>query len=157
MRYLPLTPEDRQAMLAKIGAQSVDDLFVDVPEEARLTGPIEGQPGCCGRRTSSARCSRCLLGTQPTFTQVPPMGSPSLMMTADLPRSFAFVAAANPAAPPPMITRSYSGMGSSVDRYDGQTLDPGFTPRSRSSREILRAVGGDHEYPGGKPADRAQS
>ena len=44
MRYLPLTPEDRQSMLAKIGAQSVDDLFVDVPEEARLTGPIQGLP-----------------------------------------------------------------------------------------------------------------
>ena len=44
MRYLPLTPEDRQAMLAKIGANSIDDLFVDVPAEARLSGPIEGLP-----------------------------------------------------------------------------------------------------------------
>ncbi|MCG2842795.1 aminomethyl-transferring glycine dehydrogenase subunit GcvPA [Sandaracinobacter sp. RS1-74] len=40
MRYLPLTPEDRQAMLAKIGVDSIDDLFVDVPAEARLPGPI---------------------------------------------------------------------------------------------------------------------
>ena len=31
MRYLPLTPDDRTAMLAAIGAKSVDDLFVDVP------------------------------------------------------------------------------------------------------------------------------
>jgi glycine dehydrogenase subunit 1 len=44
MRYLPLTPEDRTAMLARIGAGSIDDLFVDVPLEARLPGPIEGLP-----------------------------------------------------------------------------------------------------------------
>jgi glycine dehydrogenase subunit 1 len=35
MRYLPLTPDDRRAMLAKIGASSIDDLFRDVPESAR--------------------------------------------------------------------------------------------------------------------------
>jgi glycine dehydrogenase subunit 1 len=44
MRYLPLTQTDRQAMLGVIGAKSVDDLFVDVPEEARLSGPIAGLP-----------------------------------------------------------------------------------------------------------------
>jgi glycine dehydrogenase subunit 1 len=44
MRYLPLTDGDRQAMLATIGAASIDDLFVDVPEEARLSGPIAGLP-----------------------------------------------------------------------------------------------------------------
>jgi glycine dehydrogenase subunit 1 len=31
-------------MLATIGAKSIDDLFVDVPEEARLSGPIPGLP-----------------------------------------------------------------------------------------------------------------
>lgn len=31
MRYLPLTTSDREAMLAKIGASSIDDLFCDVP------------------------------------------------------------------------------------------------------------------------------
>jgi glycine dehydrogenase subunit 1 len=45
MRYLPLTPADRQAMLATIGAASIDDLFIDVPAEARLSGPIAGLPG----------------------------------------------------------------------------------------------------------------
>ena len=35
MRYLPLTPTDRRAMLAKIGAVSVDELFRDVPQSAR--------------------------------------------------------------------------------------------------------------------------
>lgn len=41
MRYLPLTPDDRTAMLAAIGAKSIDDLFVDVPEAARLDGPVD--------------------------------------------------------------------------------------------------------------------
>ncbi|MEZ5680483.1 MAG: aminomethyl-transferring glycine dehydrogenase subunit GcvPA [Erythrobacter sp.] len=44
MRYLPLTQDDRSAMLARIGASKIDDLFVDVPEEARLSGPIAGLP-----------------------------------------------------------------------------------------------------------------
>ncbi len=44
MRYLPLTPPDRDAMLATIGVKSIDDLFVDVPAEARLDGPIAGLP-----------------------------------------------------------------------------------------------------------------
>ncbi|MGV3481409.1 MAG: aminomethyl-transferring glycine dehydrogenase subunit GcvPA, partial [Sphingobium sp.] len=44
MRYLPLTNEDRSAMLARIGAASIDDLFVDVPESARLSGPVAGLP-----------------------------------------------------------------------------------------------------------------
>jgi len=42
MRYLPLTPDDRGAMLAAVGASSIDDLFSDVPEAARLDGPIAG-------------------------------------------------------------------------------------------------------------------
>jgi glycine dehydrogenase subunit 1 len=41
MRYLPLTPEDRQAMLGVIGAKSVDDLFRDVPETVRLKTPLD--------------------------------------------------------------------------------------------------------------------
>ena len=44
MRYLPLTNDDRAAMLATIDASSIDDLFVDVPAEARLGGPIAGLP-----------------------------------------------------------------------------------------------------------------
>lgn len=44
MRYLPLTSDDRAAMLATIGASSIDELFVDVPAEARLDGPIAGLP-----------------------------------------------------------------------------------------------------------------
>jgi len=44
MRYLPLTQPDRDAMLSVIGASSIDDLFVDVPQAARLSGPIAGLP-----------------------------------------------------------------------------------------------------------------
>jgi glycine dehydrogenase subunit 1 len=44
MRYLPLSDADRSAMLEVIGAASVDELFRDVPEEARLKGPIHGLP-----------------------------------------------------------------------------------------------------------------
>ena len=44
MRYLPLTQADRSAMLDRIGVSAIDDLFVDVPEEARLSGPIGGLP-----------------------------------------------------------------------------------------------------------------
>jgi glycine dehydrogenase subunit 1 len=44
MRYLPLTPSDRQAMLGVIGAATIDDLFADVPDVARLDGPIHGLP-----------------------------------------------------------------------------------------------------------------
>ncbi len=44
MRYLPLRDSDRREMLNAVGAQSIDDLFVDVPEAARLGGLIEGLP-----------------------------------------------------------------------------------------------------------------
>ncbi|HEX8485555.1 aminomethyl-transferring glycine dehydrogenase subunit GcvPA [Sphingomonas sp.] len=44
MRYLPLTQPDRDAMLRVVGADSIDALFVDVPAEARLDGPIRGLP-----------------------------------------------------------------------------------------------------------------
>jgi glycine dehydrogenase subunit 1 len=44
MRYLPLAEADRRDMLAAVGASSVEDLFTDVPEAARLSGKIEGLP-----------------------------------------------------------------------------------------------------------------
>ncbi|MXO56171.1 aminomethyl-transferring glycine dehydrogenase subunit GcvPA [Pontixanthobacter gangjinensis] len=44
MRYLPLTDSDRSAMLDVIGAPNVDALFSDVPEIARLDGPIRDLP-----------------------------------------------------------------------------------------------------------------
>ncbi len=44
MRYLPLNDTDRGDMLERVGASTIDDLFVDVPEAARLDGPIRGLP-----------------------------------------------------------------------------------------------------------------
>jgi glycine dehydrogenase subunit 1 len=41
VRYLPLTPQDRAEMLAVVGAPSIDALFTDVPESARLPGPVD--------------------------------------------------------------------------------------------------------------------
>ena len=38
--YLPHTPEDVQAMLARIGRPSLDTLFEDIPEEVRLRRPL---------------------------------------------------------------------------------------------------------------------
>ena len=44
MRYLPLSDSDRSQMLQAVGAKTIDDLFVDVPEAARLPRLIEGLP-----------------------------------------------------------------------------------------------------------------
>jgi len=41
MRYLPLTDADRRAMLSRIGAPSIDALYRDVPEFARLARPVD--------------------------------------------------------------------------------------------------------------------
>ena len=55
MRYLPLSDADRSAMLEKIGAASIDDLFGDVPEEARLDGPDPRPADACQRNGGRAR------------------------------------------------------------------------------------------------------
>jgi glycine cleavage system P protein (glycine dehydrogenase) subunit 1 len=41
MRYLPLTAIDRAAMLRVIGVDSIEALFADVPEAARLDRPVD--------------------------------------------------------------------------------------------------------------------
>ena len=46
MRYLPLTPDDRRAMLAKIGAPDIDALFQDVPREAVVPLSEIGRASC---------------------------------------------------------------------------------------------------------------
>jgi glycine dehydrogenase subunit 1 len=37
MRYLPLTPQDRSEMLARVGVAGIDELFADIPADKRLT------------------------------------------------------------------------------------------------------------------------
>ncbi len=41
MRYLPLTPDDRAAMLAKVGVADIDALFAAIPADKRLAGPLD--------------------------------------------------------------------------------------------------------------------
>ncbi|WP_150526187.1 aminomethyl-transferring glycine dehydrogenase subunit GcvPA [Roseibium sediminis] len=41
MRYLPLTDTDRADMLAKVGVDTIDELFADIPEKARLKGLVD--------------------------------------------------------------------------------------------------------------------
>jgi glycine dehydrogenase subunit 1 len=40
MRYLPKSAADRQAMLAALGARTIDDLFATIPAEYRLAGDL---------------------------------------------------------------------------------------------------------------------
>lgn len=41
MRYLPLSPADRKAMLACIGVAGIDDLFADIPAAQRLVDLVD--------------------------------------------------------------------------------------------------------------------
>jgi glycine dehydrogenase subunit 1 len=72
MRYLPLTQPDREAMLAAIGSPSVDALFADVPEAARLDGPVPGLPNHASelaveRHLSALAAKNLAAGTAPFF------------------------------------------------------------------------------------------
>lgn len=58
MRYLPLTDTDRSAMLSVIGAGSIDELFADVPEHARLTAPIADLPNHASEMTVERHMAR---------------------------------------------------------------------------------------------------
>src|ERR1700742_1681232 len=48
MRYLPLTPDDRSVMLNKIGVDSIDRLFRDVPSSAVVQRSIFDLPDAQG-------------------------------------------------------------------------------------------------------------
>jgi glycine dehydrogenase subunit 1 len=41
MRYLPNTDDDRTAMLARVGVNSIDELFADIPADRRLKGLLD--------------------------------------------------------------------------------------------------------------------
>jgi glycine dehydrogenase subunit 1 len=41
MRYLPLTEADRKTMFETIGVRSIEDLYEDVPQTARLKAPVD--------------------------------------------------------------------------------------------------------------------
>ena len=58
MRYLPLADADRHEMLRAVGASSIDELFVDVPEAARLAEKIEGLPDHLGEMAVERELAR---------------------------------------------------------------------------------------------------
>jgi glycine dehydrogenase subunit 1 len=43
-RYLPMTEEDKKAMLARIGVATIDELFNDIPERVRFKGEYNIKP-----------------------------------------------------------------------------------------------------------------
>jgi glycine dehydrogenase subunit 1 len=71
MRYLPLTEEDRRAMLGVIGAKSVDDLFGDIPAGLRLTASLDLPPGMgeieIERELAALAAKNMAAGSVPSF------------------------------------------------------------------------------------------
>ena len=71
MRYLPLTPADRTAMLAAIGVAGMDDLYRDVPVAARRSGLVD-LPAHMGeleveRRLGAMAAKNIAAGSVPSF------------------------------------------------------------------------------------------
>jgi len=72
MRYLPLTPDDRRAMLARIGAPNIDALFRDVPREAVVPLSVFDLPETQGeleveRALSKLAAKNVAAGSAPSF------------------------------------------------------------------------------------------
>jgi glycine dehydrogenase subunit 1 len=72
MRYLPLTTEDRRAMMAKIGVSDIDALFRDVPKGAIAPLSVFNLPDTQGemevdRTLSRLAAKNIAAGSAPTF------------------------------------------------------------------------------------------
>jgi len=72
MRYLPLTDTDRQAMLARIGVSSLDELFRDVPREALAAAQFDALPDhatemSVERQLSALAARNTVAGSVPCF------------------------------------------------------------------------------------------
>lgn len=71
MRYLPLNNNDRTEMLAKVGVDSIDDLFVDVPKAAILDGlidlPLHQSEAAVERYMNSVQAKNMSAGSVPFF------------------------------------------------------------------------------------------
>src|SRR2546425_1837545 len=92
------------------------------------------------RKNWSPTARRRLLGTQPTFTQVPPRMPPSIIK-ALAPFRSARIAALKAAAPPPRMMRSYrDGMGSL--NVHGSSLAGSCRGRAEQIAECRDAQGG---------------
>jgi len=66
MRYLPLTPDDRRAMLAKIGVPGVDALYRDVP---KIGGRRPVRPSTCRTRRANWKSSAPCRGLRPKMSR----------------------------------------------------------------------------------------
>jgi glycine dehydrogenase subunit 1 len=64
LSYVPNTPDDRQAMLSRIGAGSVDDLFAPIPSELRLGRPLDIPPALSEMELTE-HVSRLAAGNRP--------------------------------------------------------------------------------------------
>src|ERR1041385_3665696 len=72
MRYLPLTDEDRAAMLARIGARDINALFRDVPASAHVERSAFDLPDTQGelevdRRLTHMAARNVAAGSAPFF------------------------------------------------------------------------------------------
>src|SRR3569832_2704832 len=72
MRYLPLTPDNRRALLARIGAPNIDALFRDVPREAVVPLSVFDLPETQGeleveRALSKLAAKNVAAGSAPSF------------------------------------------------------------------------------------------
>jgi glycine dehydrogenase subunit 1 len=85
MRYLPLSEHDRGEMLAAVGVPDVGALFVDVPEAARLSGPIAGLPGHASEMAVERHMAR-LSAQSLTAGEVPFSSAPGPIATMFPPR-----------------------------------------------------------------------
>ncbi|NMP21168.1 aminomethyl-transferring glycine dehydrogenase subunit GcvPA [Sulfobacillus harzensis] len=69
MRYIPHTPDEYQAMLDALNISSVDELFEDIPEQARLKRPLD-LPKALSEMELSQHLSR-LAGENLNVNEVP--------------------------------------------------------------------------------------
>ena len=44
MNYIPITCEQREAMLRAVGVSDIDELFADIPADVRLDAPAATSP-----------------------------------------------------------------------------------------------------------------
>ena len=71
MRYLPLSSDDRADMLARIGVETIDDLFADAPGETLLKTPLDlprrGAELEVERRLAGLAAKNVAAGAKPFF------------------------------------------------------------------------------------------
>ena len=67
-QYYPHTPEETRAMLETLGLQTLEDLFADIPQEARYAAPADARPGLTQMETLRDMQALAARNTQYTLT-----------------------------------------------------------------------------------------